>query len=71
MSGWARGREEILGMLERRELSEVTANSELAERLLATQPDLGRRTRFASGRRCHRFKSGHPDQVFPGQRVFL
>src|SRR5258708_4374692 len=36
MSGWARGREEILGMIERRELEQVTANTELAERLVAT-----------------------------------
>lgn len=36
MSGWARGREEILGMIERRELEQVTANNELGERLLAT-----------------------------------
>jgi hypothetical protein len=36
MSGWARGREEILGMLERQELTEVTANAELADCLLAT-----------------------------------
>ena len=36
MSGWARGREEILGMLERREFTQVTANAELADRLLAT-----------------------------------
>lgn len=36
MSGWARGREEILGMIERRELDQVLANTELAERLLAT-----------------------------------
>jgi uncharacterized protein (UPF0332 family) len=36
MSAWARGRAEILGMLERRELTQVTANPELAERLLAT-----------------------------------
>jgi hypothetical protein len=36
MSGWARGREEILGMIERRELNQLLANTELAERLLAT-----------------------------------
>src|SRR6516164_7499260 len=36
MSGWARGREEILGMIERHELTPVTANAELAGRLLAT-----------------------------------
>lgn len=36
MSGWARGREEILGMLERRELTQVVAESELAQRMLAT-----------------------------------
>jgi uncharacterized protein (UPF0332 family) len=36
MSGWARGRDEILGMIERRELEQVTANAELAERLLST-----------------------------------
>jgi len=36
VSGWARGRQEILGMIERRELEHVTANTELAERLLAT-----------------------------------
>jgi hypothetical protein len=36
VSGWARGREEILGMLERQELTHVIANAELADRLLAT-----------------------------------
>jgi hypothetical protein len=36
MSAWVRGREEILGMIERRELDQVTANPELADRLLAT-----------------------------------
>jgi hypothetical protein len=36
VSGWARGREEILGMLERGELSRVTANAGLADRLMAT-----------------------------------
>lgn len=36
MTGWSRGREEILGMIERRELTQVTAGTELAERLLAT-----------------------------------
>lgn len=36
MSGWSRGREQVLGMIERRELEQVTANTELAERLLAT-----------------------------------
>jgi len=36
MSGWARGREEILGRLERQELTQMTANTELAKRLLAT-----------------------------------
>ena len=30
------GREEVLGMLERGELSQVTANAELADRLMAT-----------------------------------
>lgn len=35
MSGWERGREDILGMIERRELDQVTANSELADRLMA------------------------------------
>jgi hypothetical protein len=33
---WDRGREEIFGMIERRELDQVTANTELADRLLAT-----------------------------------
>jgi hypothetical protein len=32
MSAWERGRAEILGMIERGELSQVTANTELAER---------------------------------------
>jgi uncharacterized protein (UPF0332 family) len=36
MSGWARGRAEILGMIERGELTQVTASDELANRLLAT-----------------------------------
>jgi hypothetical protein len=36
VTGWSRGREEILGMIERRELTQVTAGTELAERLLAT-----------------------------------
>lgn len=36
MTGWSRGRAEILGMIERRELTQVTANAELADRLLAT-----------------------------------
>ena len=36
MTGWTRGRAEILGMIERRELTQVTANVELADRLLAT-----------------------------------
>lgn len=35
MSSWARGREEILGMIERGELEHVMASSELAERLLS------------------------------------
>lgn len=34
MSGWERGREEILGMLERRELTQVVPEVDLAERLL-------------------------------------
>lgn len=36
MTGWARGRAEILGMIERGELTRVTANAELADRLLDT-----------------------------------
>jgi len=36
VSGWRRGRDEILGMIERRELDQVTANTELADRLMAT-----------------------------------
>ncbi|MBC6458828.1 HEPN domain-containing protein [Actinomadura sp. HBU206391] len=36
MGSWERGREEILGMLDRRELTQVVADAELAERLLAT-----------------------------------
>jgi len=36
MSGWQRGRAEILGMMERGELAQVTANTELADRLLLT-----------------------------------
>jgi len=36
VTGWTRGRAEILGMIERRELTQVTANAELADRLLAT-----------------------------------
>jgi hypothetical protein len=36
MSGWTRGRVEILGMLERRELTQVVAEPELAERMLTT-----------------------------------
>jgi hypothetical protein len=36
VTGWTRGRAEILRMIERRELTQVTANAELAERLLAT-----------------------------------
>lgn len=36
MSGWERGRAEIFGMIERGELSQVTANTELAERLMTT-----------------------------------
>jgi hypothetical protein len=36
VTGWARAREEIVGMLERGELSQNTANAELADRLLAT-----------------------------------
>lgn len=36
MSGWTRGREEILGMIERQELTQVTANEELADRLITT-----------------------------------
>lgn len=32
---WSRGREEIVAMLDRRELTQLTANMELAERLLA------------------------------------
>jgi uncharacterized protein (UPF0332 family) len=34
MSSWSRGREEILGMIERRELEQVPAGAELADRLL-------------------------------------
>jgi hypothetical protein len=36
MSSWSRGRDEIHDMLERRELTRITANEELAQRLLAT-----------------------------------
>lgn len=36
MTGWTRGRAEIIEMIERRELTQVTANTELADRLLAT-----------------------------------
>lgn len=36
MSSWTRGKAEILGMIERQELAQVTANAELADRLLAT-----------------------------------
>lgn len=35
MTGWRRGRDEILGMLERGELTQVAAGTELADRLLA------------------------------------
>jgi uncharacterized protein (UPF0332 family) len=35
VSEWERGREEILGMIERRELDQVAANTELAGRLMA------------------------------------
>lgn len=36
MTSWARGREEIIGMLQRRELTQVVADAELAERMLST-----------------------------------
>jgi hypothetical protein len=36
MGAWSRGRERILGMLERRELTQVVADSGLAERMLTT-----------------------------------
>jgi hypothetical protein len=36
VTGWERGRDQILGMLERRELTRVTANTQLADRLPAT-----------------------------------
>jgi uncharacterized protein (UPF0332 family) len=36
VSGWERGRDEILGMIERRDLDQVTANTELADRLMRT-----------------------------------
>lgn len=36
MTSWARGREEIVGMLGRRELTQVVADAELAERMLST-----------------------------------
>jgi uncharacterized protein (UPF0332 family) len=36
MSSWPRGREEVQGMIERRELTQVVADADLAERLLAT-----------------------------------
>jgi hypothetical protein len=36
MSSWSRGREEILGMIQRRELTQVVAESELASRMIET-----------------------------------
>lgn len=36
MTGWARGRDEIIGMLQRRELTQVVADAELAERMVST-----------------------------------
>jgi uncharacterized protein (UPF0332 family) len=36
VTGWTRGRAEVLGMIERQELTQVTANAELADRLLVT-----------------------------------
>lgn len=36
MSGWERPRDEILGMIGRRALEQVTANTDLANRLMAT-----------------------------------
>jgi hypothetical protein len=36
VSGWARGREEIIGMIQRHELTQVVPDPELAGRLLAT-----------------------------------
>lgn len=36
MTSWARGRDEIIGMLQRRELTQVIADAELAERMLST-----------------------------------
>lgn len=34
MMSWTRGRDEIIGMIDRRELTQITANTELADRLL-------------------------------------
>jgi hypothetical protein len=36
MTRWSRGQAEIIGMIERRELTQVTADTDLADRLLAT-----------------------------------
>ncbi|GLW97552.1 hypothetical protein [Microtetraspora sp. NBRC 16547] len=36
MTSWARGRDEIVGMLQRRELTQVVADPELAGRLIST-----------------------------------
>lgn len=36
MTSWARGRDEIIGMLQQRELTQVVADAELAERMLST-----------------------------------
>ncbi|MEO3802347.1 hypothetical protein [Nonomuraea sp. B1E8] len=36
MTSWERGREEIVGMLQRRELTQVIADTELAERMITT-----------------------------------
>jgi hypothetical protein len=36
MASWTRGRDEIVGMLQRRELTQVVADTELAERMLST-----------------------------------
>jgi hypothetical protein len=36
VGSWERGREDILGMLQRRELTQVVADAELANRMLAT-----------------------------------
>jgi hypothetical protein len=83
VTGWARGREEIAGMLERGELSQITANAELAERLLATARQhlasarllgwLARPAGFEPATRCLegscsvRLSYGRPQTIVPGK----